>query len=127
MITQVLAALILTASVWGFKQGSARGRMGLQRWVAMSESTAQQPSSKKAYRIFNAASLPELLNPISEAEAKSLDKVQDVLKKAGKCSGPLVIYDGDEYRPLMSNIDSNVKILWSFLTLPCRFNFGKEV
>ena len=78
----ILVALVLTIS-HGF-QGVGRGKRAVSS-LLMSESTVQRPASPKAYRIFNAASLPELLNPISEEEAKSLDKVQEVLKKAGKC------------------------------------------
>ena len=83
MVMRVLELLLLLSSVFAF-HGPVRGRVGMHRSLTMSESTAQRPSSTKAYRIFNAASLPELLNPISEEEARSLDKVQDVLKKAGK-------------------------------------------
>ena len=48
-------------------------------------STSKTPVSNKSYRIFNAGSLPDLLNPASEEEVKQLGKIQDILMKAGEC------------------------------------------
>ena len=55
-------------------------------------STAKLPESKSSYRIFNAGSLQELLNPVTEEEAKQLGKVQDILRKAGECIRLFDIY-----------------------------------
>lgn len=78
MRIMILCVLLYCGSA--FKPSTSRF---IAKPLQMSD-TVKRPSKSSSYRIFSAGSLPELLNPVSEEEAKRLGKVQDILMKAGK-------------------------------------------
>ena len=85
---KIIQVIYIVASLIAVRSYSQlKGCRGITR-LAMS-SAAKRPSKASSYRIFNAGSLPELLNPVSEDEAKQLAKVQDILMKAGELSASI--------------------------------------